>query len=199
MEEWRVIVETPNYLVSNKGNVKSLITGKILKPKIEKGGYLRVHLRVPNNRYYSIHRLVAQAFIPNPENKPCIDHINTDRTDNRVENLRWATYKENNNNPITLENKRVANIGSKNPMYGKIGKQHHKSKSVLQFTLEGDFVKRWESANLASKYVGGGNNINACCRGLHKQIKGFKWGYEEDFEKIPFKVFDLEIYRRKAS
>lgn len=51
-----------------------------------------------------IHRLIAEAFIPNPENKPCIDHINTIRHDNRIENLRWATYKENGNNEITKTN-----------------------------------------------------------------------------------------------
>ena len=65
-------------------------------------GYRTVFLSKNKERKLKkIHRLIAEAFIPNPENKPCIDHINTIRHDNRIENLRWATYKENGNNEIT--------------------------------------------------------------------------------------------------
>lgn len=79
------------YEVSNFGRVKC--NGKIVKP----------HMR---NRYlyigtFYIHRAVAELFIPNPDNKPCVDHINTIRTDSRAENLRWVTHKENSNNPLT--------------------------------------------------------------------------------------------------
>ena len=62
-------------------------------------GYLSV--TIPYRKDCSIHRLVAEAFIPNPENKPAVDHINGNKLDNRVENLRWVTIKENNNNPNT--------------------------------------------------------------------------------------------------
>ena len=199
MEIWKEIVENPNYLVSNKGNVKSLITNKILKPKKDKG-YLRVHLRVPNNKHFSVHRLVAQAFIPNPENKPCIDHINTDRTDNRVENLRWVTHKENCNNPITIENMREANTGIKNPMFGKCGILHYKSKPIIQLSLYGELVKKWDNACLVKKELGYNQGcISSRCRGEGKTYKGFVWGFEDDYERIPFKVFDLEIYRKKVA
>lgn len=97
------------YQVSNLGNVKSINynrTGKekLLRPMKLRNGYLIVRLCVNNKvKAYLTHRLVAQAFIENPGNRPCLDHINTIRTDNRADNLRWCTYKENNNNPITLE------------------------------------------------------------------------------------------------
>lgn len=196
------------YQVSNMGRVKSLeridnsnhpVKEKILTQKIEKGGYLRVHLRTPqSNKNILVHRLVALSFIPNPENKPEVDHINTIRSDNRVENLRWVTTKENCNNPITIKNMQIANTGENNPMYGKIGKDHHKSKPVLQFTLDGDFIKIWESTNIASKHIGVKSSVASCCREECKSAGGFKWGYLKDYEKIPFKVFDLEIYRKRV-
>ena len=93
------------YQISNEGNVKNIKRDKYLKPRLDKYGYLRVILYKKGTHYknFQIHRLVAEAFIPNPESKPQVDHTNTIRTDNNVENLRWVTYKENNMNSITLE------------------------------------------------------------------------------------------------
>ena len=89
------------YMVSNMGRVMGS-RGTILKPCINSNGYLTI--KYWNGRYVNaalVHRIVAKAFILNPENKPEVDHINTIRTDNRVENLRWATRTENHRNPIT--------------------------------------------------------------------------------------------------
>lgn len=109
-EIWKPIKDFEGYYeVSNIGRVRSLNykrTGKekILKNTESNDGYLIVGLTKNGKRkQFKVHRLVAEAFIPNPENKPCIDHINTVRSDNRVENLRWVSYKENSNNEKTLE------------------------------------------------------------------------------------------------
>lgn len=97
------------YQVSNQGNVKSLNhrgTGKerILSKTFDPNGYWMVGLRKDGKtKLRMVHRLVAEAFIPNHDNKPCVNHINTIRTDNRLENLCWATHKEASNNPITRE------------------------------------------------------------------------------------------------
>lgn len=119
--KWETIKDYPNYMVSNMGEVKSLGNNKTRKEKILKSrknnkGYLYVSLcKEGKVKKYLIHRLVAQAFIPNTDNKPQIDHISTDRTDNRVENLRWVSTIENRNNPLTkIKHKRVCTEGTKN-------------------------------------------------------------------------------------
>lgn len=125
-EEWRDIQGFEGlYQVSNLGNIKSLprikyyVDGRIRhnNEKVisltHKDGYTEVRLHKPKDvkgRIYKVHILVAQAFIPNPENKPYIDHINTVRDDNRVKNLRWCTAKENSNNPLTVKKNKDSSL-----------------------------------------------------------------------------------------
>ena len=92
-----------NYEVSNYGNVRNKTTNKILKPQINHDGYSRVELK--RNEILSVHRLVASAFLLNPENKKCVDHIDNNRQNNEVFNLRWATNQENQfNKSLTIRN-----------------------------------------------------------------------------------------------
>ena len=103
MEEWRPIIDYPEYEVSNGGNVRR--GGRVLKPG--RGNKYPIVQLGRNNKKY-VHRLVALAFIPNPDNKPQVDHINRIRTDNRVENLRWATKSENQINvPTRVEHRHI--------------------------------------------------------------------------------------------
>lgn len=113
MEVWKDVKGYEgHYQVSNLGRIKTLKkqvgrkgTEKLMTPYMEWNGYSRVALyKDKKPKQFIVHRLVAEAFIPNPEGKPVVDHINGDRTDNRVENLRWCTHSENSQNSLRIKN-----------------------------------------------------------------------------------------------
>ncbi len=191
MEKWKEIEGYTDYMVSNLGNVKSLNynrTGKekILKPKYNNGYYIIGLRKNGKQNFYLIHRLVAEAFIQNTDNKQFIDHINTDRSDNRVENLRWVTHKENCNNPLSINKWK--------------GKNNHQAKSILQFDKNMNFVRKWECGMDIVRELGiNCGNISSCCNGRKTKAGGFIWGFESDYERIHFNVFDLEIYKKKVA
>ena len=96
MDEWRPITRFPNYQISNNGDVVNITTGRKLKPIRESTGYSHVTLCDNGQQYQtSIHRLVAQEFIANPDNKPMVNHIDGDKSNNHVGNLEWCTPSEN--------------------------------------------------------------------------------------------------------
>lgn len=207
MEDWKIIEEYPNYMVSSEGKVKSIERkdcrgnhrkGKILSPRYNTRGYITVVLyKNGKPQTFRVNRLVAQVFIPNPDNKPYVDHINGDRADNRVCNLRWVTHKENMNNPLTIL--KFKNNKNKQKIATECARLKT-SKPVLQFSKNGDFIKKWDSASVAER----DGNFNAtsignCCRGEYKTSGGYIWRFANEYERIPFKVFDLEIYRRKEN
>lgn len=167
------------YMVSNLGRIKSLDyhrTGeeKILMLSKHTDGYLLVSLCKNNmKKTFSVHRLVATTFIPNPDNKPHIDHINTIRIDNRVDNLRWCTAKENFYNPISR--KRYLD---NSPIAGKFGRDNCNSKAVYQYSLDDKLIRKWNCISDVKRELGfNQGNISKCCLGKLKTAYGFVWKY----------------------
>lgn len=175
MEEWKTIEDFPNYMVSSEGRVKNIKYNRLLKPRFNDRGYISFVLyNNGKNHTFRVNRLVAQIFIPNPENKPYIDHINGIRDDNRVCNLRWATHKENMNNPQTKLKLRNNN-GQKIATEYAIVKN---SKPIVQFSKNGDFIRKWDSASIAEQNGKfNANTIRDCCKGKRKTCGGYKWHY----------------------
>ena len=164
------------YQASNLGRLRSLDTyrkgrngsirfckGRILKPCTDKDGYLQVVLCKNNKqKTYKVHRLVAETFIPNTDNLPCINHRDECKTNNNVENLEWCDCKYNSN--YGTRNKKVA---------------LKKKKPVLQYTIDGKFVREWPSAMDAERNGSFSSaNICMCCKGKIKKHKGFIWKYK---------------------
>ena len=202
LEQWRTavykgVVYEGLYQVSNLGRVMNLNyrgTGKakLVEPFDNGHGYLQVHLsknKETKNCY--VHRLVAEAFLPNPLNKPCVNHkiegdegktmnmvfFNEDGTiDYKKTTIEWVTYKENNN--YATRNERAGKAISKANTNGK------KSKKVLQFTLEGEFIREWDSTMECKRNGFNQGHVAECCRGERKSHKGFRWEYYKKREPI---------------
>jgi len=114
MEEWKDIIGYPGYRVSSAGNIWSNKIKRVINPPLDKDGYKRISLWKNGERKrknYRIHRLVALHFIPNSDNKPTVNHIDGDKTNNHISNLEWATMAEQNRHKIcVLKPNKIKNI-----------------------------------------------------------------------------------------
>ena len=135
---------------------------KQLKSRNSGAGYKCVSLCINGKpKTHSIHRLVANAWIPNPDNYSDVDHINEDKTDNRASNLRWLSHKLN------------CCLRSKNETIN-----NNRKRVVYQYTLNGELIKKWDYLRQVEKELGiNHNNISKVCNGVYKQCNGFIWSY----------------------
>lgn len=171
------------YCVDMSGKVYSWInttgnkrkTPLLLKLQGHRAGYSSVSLVVPKGEGKSricvtVHRVVAEAYIPNPNNKPEVNHINGNKLDNRVCNLEWVTKSENAIHAFS-EGLRTANRS----MLGKFNEHHNRSKAIHQLTLDGLFIKEFPSSQEAERQGFSQGNISSVLAGRRHSHGGFKW------------------------
>lgn len=152
MEQWERILNG-NYEVSNTGLVRNALTKRILKPYDQKG-YLKINIK---GKSYRVHRLVALAFIPNPKKLPCVDHIDTNRKNNAVDNLKWTDVTDNNNNPLTMA----------------------KKQKIISAFRNGEKIRTFRGIRYAAKVLQvNKTSILRCLSGKQEKAFGFEWKYE---------------------
>lgn len=178
-EEWKANEKFPGYLFSNMGRIKNVETNYIQKDSLSRDGYVRVSIRCSENikRCYQMHRLIALTFLPNPENLPMVDHINRNRRDNRVVNLRWASAKLNRENSETMVKKTL---------------------KVEQYDRDKKLIKVWPSVNEACKYLVDEKLISeGKTLSLNSKLKltcGYYWRYKYETRKIEGEIWrDLKV------
>lgn len=185
-EEWKDIPDYEGYQVSNMGNVRSLNYGqtgkvRVLKPVKFKCGYLYVNLCKDGDRkHYRVHRLVAQAFLPNPDNLPQVNHRDENPSNNRVENLEWCDCKYNNN--YGTRNQRVSEVRRGMHFSEETKRKISKAQSipVVQYTREGKLIAIFYGATEAERQTGVAHqNIAKCCKGKLKSAGGYKWEWAD--------------------
>jgi hypothetical protein len=111
VEVFKMIDEFPKYDISNFGQVRNRATGRLLKPSEDTAGYLHVRLRKNNKSHTQrVHRFVCEAFVDNPNNYKCVDHIDRCKTNNHVSNLRWASHSMNSKNKKSFSNTNIGGV-----------------------------------------------------------------------------------------
>lgn len=193
MEVWKTVPGTDGYLqISNEGRAKSLLRGEgyILKACLDKKGYLRLRMTIKRKRYsFKIHRLVAEAFLENPNNLPQVNHKDGDKTNNRVENLEWVTNQQNvihyfsgekcSVNEVAYIPKRMTVNGRKiytNRNGNTLWSNPQARKAVVAYK-DGE-EKHFDSVSDAERYFNS-RHITAVLKGKRQHVKGWTFSYKE--------------------
>ena len=181
------------YQVSNLGNVKSLSFGarnirksnvhKLLKLSPTNCGYYKVQLyKNGKAKMMYVHRLVATAFIPNPEEKPQINHIDGNKANNASFNLEWASCSENQRHAIST------GLREPSPMLGRTGADNPNSKAILQYDLSGNFIREWTGIAEAARALNvHSSSISSCLCGINKTSCNSIWRYKQS-DTYPIKI-----------
>lgn len=174
------IAEFPDYWIVRTAKVWSNKSNKFLSPGKGKRGYKLVILsNGETKKTKTIHRLVAEAFIPNPDNKPQVNHKDRNRLNNKLDNLEWVTALENQQD--SYKKGRIHNKPSK----GKFGEEHWSSKTVYQYDSKGILIHVYSSVMEAQRRTGiDFSRIATSCRSEKRKCEGFIWRYDQNIENF---------------
>lgn len=194
-EVWKDIPGWEGYYQSSTmGRIKSLcrmsanakmLKTKILRQAFRKKGYLAARLYFGGKqKSYQVARLVAITFLPNPEGKPTVDHINNIKTDNRVENLRWATYQENMNNPISIKRRkemmRGVSFWQQSKSQPRKGLDNNRAHSIVGINPNTSEVRHYTLLGDCAKDGFTPSNVSKVCRKIIKRSGGWMFFYADD-------------------
>ena len=175
-ETWKKIPDYEMYEVSNQGSIRNAV-GRILSTECDRDGYLKVTLCKDGKRKnFSLHRIVANAFVDNPYKKDTVDHINGIKTDNRSSNLQWMTARENLQKYHSERGHRLYDVVKR-----KTGMKRGESRRIpiIQITKEGAVVAKYKSLMDAERMTGiGSGRISLCINGIKKTAGGYLWKKE---------------------
>lgn len=187
-EVWRPVVGYEGlYEVSSLGrvatlNYKNTKTRRLLSIAINTNWYQYINIyknKIRTN--IRVHRLVASAFLDNPNSKICVNHINGIKIDNSIGNLEWATYSDNISHAYkTWLNKQTEKnlMKNNNPAKWKFGSHHNTARRINQYTIDNKFIRTWWSIIEATNYTKAGH-ITGCCKWDRKTAWGFIWKYAD--------------------
>ena len=187
VEKWVNIENHPSYFISNFGRVFSKKSNKVMKNRVvSKNGYQQITL---DNSQLLVHRLVAQAFIPNPNNLPCVNHKDENPGNNDFRNLEWCTYKYNSNygtNPSRHSKKMLDRYNNdpdwKSDCIKRLAEiQKKKRKRVVQLDKFNNYLKTYESSYATEKDGHLSVHVCDCANGKRKTHHGYKWIWECDY------------------
>ena len=187
VEKWVNIENHPSYFISNFGRVFSKKSNKVMKNRVvSKNGYQQITL---DNSQLLVHRLVAQAFIPNPNNLPCVNHKDENPGNNDFRNLEWCTYKYNSNygtNPSRHSKKMLDRYNNdpdwKSDCIKRLAEiQKKKRKRVVQLDKFNNYLKTYESSYATEKDGHVSVHVCDCANGKRKTHHGYKWIWECDY------------------
>lgn len=155
---FKTIEQHPNYEISESGLVRNKNTGNVIKPRVNPSGYLDIHI---DGMRIVVHRLVAQTYIPNPDNLPCINHKDENKLNNCIDNLEWCTVAYNNSYGVRQERC-----------------DYRRGKAIIALK-DGQYHKRYDSIVQAARDLGTNPaSISGVLRGLHRTHRGYEFIYE---------------------
>lgn len=167
------------YSILPNGVIISGVSGNEIKPYVSKIGYLQIKINLNGkSKHFYVHRLIAEEFIPNPNKLKCVNHKDGNKLNNKIDNLEWCTYSQNNQHAYD-------NLGKIGAWTGKFSKNNPSSKPVAQYDKQGVLIKQYfcaKDATIETNFTKSG--ISECANHKTKSHMGFVWKFIDEVDNV---------------